>query len=214
MPLSLWGPPRSDTGLVSASEEWYALKEAKAAYEASPSREMYEPVLAAERVLAASRGDTYAEAIDIGAYWQAGAILPHIVSDGRRCVLVCLSADQSDRTDGADGANLIVLTFEGCESIRFGMPNVDVLGGHPLAGRGLDSYTIHIVRNSRWVEEMRLINSIHRDHTDDHFARLRHFLLTFDDETLEAAAQTVNVELVRGSVQDVIVDATGSLFED
>jgi hypothetical protein len=45
--------------------------------------------LKAERGLAAARGEQYAQVIEIGPYWDAGAPLPHLLSNRSRAFVAC-----------------------------------------------------------------------------------------------------------------------------
>jgi len=91
-------------------------------------RAAYEQQLQAERDLAAARGEPYAQVIDIDPRWDAGAPLPHLLSNGSRAFVVC-RADQPDPDwDGtyatvvspADPhpSLLVVLELRGCREIR------------------------------------------------------------------------------------------------
>ena len=58
----------------------------------------------AERALAAARGEQYAEEIDIGVAWDAGAPLPHVLTNGSRTLIVC-RANHADPTFTFYGAH-------------------------------------------------------------------------------------------------------------
>jgi hypothetical protein len=44
-------------------------------------------------VFAASRGEPWAEVIDLGVIWDTGAPEPHVVSDGSKVILLCYAAE-------------------------------------------------------------------------------------------------------------------------
>jgi hypothetical protein len=79
----------------------------------------------------------------------------------------------------------VVVTFERYSKFCFGHPNEEVLHGHPLYAYGLKFYSVHEVRNSPWIEEIEKINSVHSRHSKALFADDRHWIFTFQDETLE-----------------------------
>lgn len=56
--------------------------------------------LAAERELAAARGEQYAQVIDIGPDWDTGAPLPHLISNGSRAFVVCRASQPDPDWDG------------------------------------------------------------------------------------------------------------------
>ena len=60
---------------------------------------------------------------------------------------------------------IAVVTFEGCYWHRFGGPNDDVFEGHPLANRDFDKQGAFLVHNSRWLDEARATNGVHRQYT-------------------------------------------------
>ena len=63
-------------------------------------RTAHERVLAAERTLAAARGEQYAEVIDLGVHWDVGAPLPHLIAGGLRAAIICRSALHDPTWDG------------------------------------------------------------------------------------------------------------------
>ncbi|WP_416244045.1 hypothetical protein ACLSSQ_05845 [Azospira sp. APE16] len=78
------------------------------------------------------------------------------------------------------------------EAIRFGFavakyghPNDEVRGGHPLFKHGLGFYGLYEVTNSPWIDEVKISNRVHPQHSDSLFDRDRHFIACFKDVTLE-----------------------------
>jgi hypothetical protein len=181
-------------------------------------------VLDAERALAAARGEPYADVVDIGVRWSAGAPLPHVISNGSRTMLLCRAADVDPAWDGtyvqvvsaADSAEgpFAQIVFDGCASIRFGAPNDEALAGHPLYGRGLDGYQAHIVHNSTWLDEHISINASHEHHTDASWRALTHYFLVFHDETFEALAHTVDASLTQGTMSNLLTRAAEDLTRE
>ena len=135
------------------------------------SRAAFNALHEAERELAASKGEEWAEPVDLAVVWDGGAPLPHVISSGRRTILICRAADRDPDWDGTrvrlvsptdtEPVGHLEFTFEGCSATRFGGPNDEVLHGHPLSSRGLDGYGVHLVHNSRWIAEEEAINSVH-----------------------------------------------------
>ena len=181
----------------------------------------WEQELAAERDLAAARGEQYAKVIDIGPRWSGGAPLPHLMSNGSRAFIVCLASNPDPDWDGtyvrvvspADPhpSPLLVIELWGCAQIRFGGPNDEAMHGHPLHGKGLAGYRAHEVVNSAWIEDAIRVNSVHPRHSDAPFRRLRHYALLFHDEMLEALARGIESRLVTGTMGAVLEDLAGQL---
>jgi hypothetical protein len=185
-------------------------------------RAAWEQERAAERDLAAARGEQYAKVIDIGPRWDTGAPLPHLVSNRSRAFIVCLASDPDPDWDGtyvgvvspadAHPSPLVVIELWGCAQIRFGGPNDEAIEGHPLHGKGLAGYRAHEVVNSAWIEDAIRVNSVHPSHSDAPFRRLRHYVLLFHDEMLEALARGIESRLVTGTMGAVLEDLAGQLI--
>ena len=180
-----------------------------------------EDQLKAKRDLASARGEQYAQVIDIGPRWDAGAPLPHLISNGARAFVVCLASQPGPEWDGtcvkvvspadADPSLFVVIEMRGCSEIRFGGPSDEAMSGHPLYGKGLDGYQAHEVLNSRWIEEAIKVNSVHPLHSDAPFRRLHHYALLFHDEMLEALALGAESRLVNGTMREIMVSLAGTL---
>ena len=184
-------------------------------------RQAWQRQLQAERDLAAARGEQYAEVIDIGPRWDTGAPLPHLVSNGSRAFVVCRASDCDPDWDGtyvrvASPADehpspFVVIEIRGCAQVRFGGPNDEAIGGHPLHGKGLGGYRAHEVVNSAWIEEAIKVNSVHPRHSDAPFRQLHHYALLFHDDMLEALAGGIESRLVTGTMTAILEGLAGSL---
>jgi hypothetical protein len=76
-----------------------------------------------------------------------------------------------------------------------------------LHGRGLRPYAAHVVEGSSWIAELETRNRVHPYHRPEAFASLRHYLLTFHDETFECLARDHVMELRWGTVRRVLLEA-------
>lgn len=178
----------------------------------------------AERQLAAARGEPWAEPIDLGVNWDAGAPLPHLVSNGSKAVLICHAYIDDPHWNGthvtvlspADTglATLLQFTFEGCHATRFGGPNDEVLHGHPLNNRGLEAYRPHLIHNSPWISEEEHINSVHAYHRGEWHQRLNHYFFVFHDEVFEALADSVSVRSVRATMSEALARMAQEIVQE
>lgn len=85
---------------------------------------------------------------------------------------------------------IALIQFPLVNSFRFGSPNDDALGGHPLAQFGLKFYSVHRIENSPWLAELERRNAVHPNHDSSRFtADLVHYVFTFQDSTLECAVR-------------------------
>ncbi|MFJ9391874.1 hypothetical protein ACIRON_23840 [Nocardioides sp. NPDC101246] len=196
-----------------------AVEAARTELEASDytDQEAWTALQRAERRLAAARREPWAEPIDLGVDWDAGAPLPHLVSNRSKVVLICYAYVEDPQWDGTyatvvtpadtSPATLIEFTFEGCYSTRFGGPNDEVLRGHPLDNRGLEAYRPHLVHNSPWISEEERINSVHANHRRGWHQRLNHYFFVFHDEVFEALAESVSVRSVRATIAEALARA-------
>jgi len=174
-----------------------ALDEARqrlaAVMSSGPSEEIqraHDALLATERALAAARGEEHAVPCDDFPPWDIGAPMPHLLTGPSGVALAYhLRGDEPA---------VAIVRFDRVMSLRVGAPNDEVLGGHPLYGRGLSAYRAHRVVDSRWLSEVQAINSVHRDYDAARWTRYTHYLLAFHDETVECICGGYSAEVLRG----------------
>jgi len=79
-----------------------------------------------------------------------------------------------------------VIRFPLCIFVAFGAPNDEALGGYPLYARGLRHYSVHEVLDSSLIRDLERRNSVHPRHDPESFIeRMKHYIFTFQDTTLE-----------------------------
>ncbi len=82
-----------------------------------------------------------------------------------------------------------LVEFPLVRSFKFGSPNDESLTGHPLKAFGLEYYCAHEVKNSPWVRELEKQNSVHPKHEKEKYiSSSKHYIITFQDSTLECVA--------------------------
>jgi hypothetical protein len=120
------------------------------------------------------------ERVDVpGLAWSGGAPMPVVFATDHRKLFACHLP--------TDGDDVVVGEFLQCTSVRFGLPNDEVVQGHPC-GSDLMGYRVHIIHNSPWLQELRQIESVHRQAAEHPLANAHHYFLTFHDSSLEAIA--------------------------
>ena len=154
--------------------------------------------------------------------WDKGAPMPHIVSNGIRLFLVYYLAKNDPGWDGTyvhvvnpasgDKTGVALVEFRHVVSYRFGTPNDEVIHGHPLYGKGLEAYKAHEVIRSSWIAENEKINSVHFCYNPGYWRSLKHYILTFHDDTFECIAQGYDTEIFHGAFKDVVSEAMERLF--
>lgn len=84
-----------------------------------------------------------------------------------------------------------IVEFRLCLQFVFGHPNDEVLHSHPLYEHGLKHYSVHRVRNSSRLRALERANSVHHRHAPATYLEGKeHYVLTFQDGTLECLAIT------------------------
>jgi hypothetical protein len=112
-----------------------------------------------------------------------GAPCPAVHSDGHN--LLCAYFINSTV---APAGSVALLKFEALLQYKFGYPNDEVLQGHPLYQFGLTQHDFFVVENSPLIDEIEKQNRCHRQHRSGIYAKFRHWIITFHDETLEVIA--------------------------
>jgi hypothetical protein len=166
-------------------------------------REQHAAKLREQRRRARAAGQEYADELDLGSELDPGAPMPHMFANGHSVfVLFYLRSPMPGR--GSVTAPLALVEFTGAHAVLFGGPNDEALSGHHLYGRGLGPHAIHEVRASRWISNAERVNSVHPHHQGGWHAWLRHFVITFHDETLECLARDVRTETCTSSFPDAV----------
>lgn len=126
--------------------------------------------------LARSRGQDFAEPLDIGLEWEAGAPCPCVIADEQRAVIVfrCVDRQKSQhvhvpRVSGVrydrGPETWGIVEFIGAVEIRFGGPNEEGLHLLDLHDRGLRKFEAHIIHNSQWLAERTQLEAGYRART-------------------------------------------------
>jgi hypothetical protein len=142
--------------------------------------------------------EQHAEVIDVpGLDWDGGAPLPTLVATDYRTLFACYRPTEMDE--------VVVAEFERCSSVRFGLPNDEVIHGH-ACGMDLMHYAVHVIRDSPWLHELRTIESVHPRAAHHSIATASHFFVTFHDSSLEAIAHGISVVGSFGSMMDAVAE--------
>jgi len=180
-------------------------------------------VLVAERALAAFNNEEHAVPLEFPVQWSTGAPLPQLLKNDHRAFLLFLVKVVDPNWDGSyatmksaaseQNESLALVEFKRCLSAKLGSPNDEVFDGHPLAGKGLDSYTAQLVKNSRWLAEIQRINSVHAGYRADAWSKRNHYVFWFHDTTFECIAESFAVELRTCSMPELLAEACRRLVQ-
>lgn len=90
----------------------------------------------------------------------------------------------------ADNQQLAVIQFPLVKVFKFGSPNDEALGGHPLTKLGLGAYQVNRIDHSPWIAELERQNAVHSRHDRALFLKdTAHYIFTFQDSTLECVVK-------------------------
>jgi hypothetical protein len=117
------------------------------------------------------------------------------------------SQEASSRSEG-----VVVVSFQSCLVSRFGYPNDEALGGHPLYKAGLRHYGVFEVSNSAWDHELRVQNRVAFPNFD--MPKRRHFIVTFHDSMFECIATSAEAEFSTESFSSVVTRVIKGLSND
>jgi len=127
------------------------------------------------------------EPYDVGASWSALGS-PYLMQTGDKAILV-IKASEDD-----DDRRWVVIRVHGCRGIVVGPPDDEARSGHRLFARGLDTCTAAgEVRQSRWIADLAAVDSVHALHRPEEFADLRHWILLFEENTVECVGTSLSV---------------------
>lgn len=87
------------------------------------------------------------------------------------------------------GDDIAMLHFDS-PHMKYGRPNDEARGGHPLCKYGLGFYGFFKVENSPWIREQMIANRVHDRHTDSLFDGYKHYIVCFKDVMLEVTCRS------------------------
>ena len=97
-------------------------------------------------------------------------------------------------------------------SMKYGGPNDEARGSHPLVNYGLGFYGLYEVTDSPWISETKSGNRIHPRHLDSMFSNRKHYVACFKDVMLEVlCSEFEEVELTEGALLALIQEQSGFL---
>ena len=89
---------------------------------------------------------------------------------------------------------------------RYGGPNDEAHGSHPLAKYGLGFYGLFVVEHSPWIHEMMVANRVHPRHTDSMFSGYKHYIACFKDIKFESVCREMKEITLTKSEIDALVN--------
>jgi len=74
-------------------------------------------------------------------------------------------------------------------SLKYGAPNDEARGSHPLMKYGLGWYGLFQVENSPWIDDLMASNRVHPSHKDSMFSDRKHYIACFKDVMFEVVCR-------------------------
>lgn len=151
---------------------------------------------------------------------SVGSPLPIVLSDEHTILLAYLLQNVPKNWDSKfirvvdyeSEEFIAVVEFERYSSFMFGMPNDEAIHGHPLYERGLQSYGVFVIENSSWIRRLEKMNSVHPYHNPKSYAQLKHFIFAFHDSTFECVAESFEISIHEGSLENILSKMGEKLF--
>lgn len=110
--------------------------------------------------------------------------MPVLVATDHRALFACYRPGVSE--------SVVIGEFACCSSVRMGLPNDEVLHGHPC-GSDLRGYRVYAIAGSRWLADVIHIESVHGQSEKHSVRHSRHYFLVFHDCSIEALATDIIV---------------------
>lgn len=179
--------------------------------------------IALEREYSLAKGWETAIKIKWDPSWNTGASLPYVMASETKIFLIYLIKEDDPNWDGTyvnviddKGGKiypLALVEFKKSYINKFGGMNNEVWHGHSLFKRGLEGYAAHEIKNSKWLQEQKKINSVHSGYKEARWAKLKHYMFLFHDTVFECLAEDFEVKVYRDSFENVVRLAVRKLFE-
>jgi hypothetical protein len=88
---------------------------------------------------------------------------------------------------------------------KYGYPNDEAMGSHPMTKYGLGFYGLFEVLNSPWIKEICEGNRIHPRHDDSMFSDYKHYIVRFKDVTLDVLCNKIEeLQLTKRQIFETI----------
>jgi len=87
-------------------------------------------------------------------------------------------------------------------TIKYGSPNDEGRGAHPLTKYGKLTYGFYEIKNSPWIKEQMIGNRSHPRHKDSMYDKKKHYVACFKDVMFEATCR--GYELVKLNKEEII----------
>lgn len=132
---------------------------------------------------------------------DVGAPTPTILSNDNNLYLMFYSNEEGDKAETLRERNrnnvydrvTYVLKFNLFIKYRFGMPNNEIIIGHPYFKLGLKPNSFYQLEGSDWIKELMKIDSVHPYFNEEKWTNYKHYIFTFHDNMFECIAKDYEI---------------------
>ena len=187
--------------LQEAQEAFYARRGKP--FDSAEYDKTHRAVLSAEVALAKAKSEPFAVPLDVG--FVTGREAPIVLCADSTTVLVC-EASRANSDGIYEDIGYAIVEFPLCDWSTFGYPNDEAIEGHPMYGKGLDSYDAFEVFNSPWKRRMTEQNRVAFPDTKE--SATRHLIFSFHESTFECLAEQIEVTTMKADYSEVFMAAS------
>lgn len=88
---------------------------------------------------------------------------------------------------------------------KYGFPNDEAMGAHPMAKFGLGFYGLFEVFNSPWIIQIRDSNRIHPRHNNNMYSDYKHYIARLKDVILDVICSKMEeLQLTKGQLTEIV----------
>lgn len=170
----------------------------------------YDEQAQTERLLAAAKGEAYANPVDVGCTPSiAGSSEVFLQSECSSALVVfrAVVRAQDSKARYCD-AGWAIARLRHCVQSKFGYPNDEAFPGHALYGKGFSCCGVYEVVNSDWDELLRKQNRIAFPNSELCPWNLRHLVFAFKENVLECLVREFQVEITNRSLDQILTEET------
>lgn len=148
-----------------------------------------------------------------------GAPEPKIISNDNNLILLFYLdlfdspefVDKIKERDISNDTGVAILNFNLFKLYKFGVPNDDVIIGHPYYKLGLKPYSFYEVEDSDWIKEVKRIEMHHPYFDENKYTDLKHYIIVFKDNTFECIAKGFSIEYFFDNMKQKLSDILTTL---
>ena len=129
---------------------------------------------------------------------SAGTREPQFFSNSFKAILSYIMPFEIDKP-----TSFAIIEFHYAFATKFGIANDEVFHGLPLAEKGLQCYSAHIIENSSWLNEIKQIHRVHDRFDENRWLNRKHYYFVFHDDIAEIIAEDFSFKTFTGTLKEL-----------